>query len=268
MKTNYWIAACAVSLCTALSPLSAEESSTRNEDLKVFLSEMLSEDFLQLTAQQAIDTLKKEINPDDLVLQFRKALNEEETFAKFSNPYQSTFTDMEIATLRAIFETPVFKKLSKEGSEALISTFTAAQTVFMDLAQNYQASSPYTAEKSVVSYNVIEVTQDNFKEVVEQSYQPVIIDVYADWCSPCRRIAPLIGESSSRYPNIRFVKINIDEQADLASHYGVTRLPTILFLLPGNPKPVMTATGLLSQEALNAKIAKFEEMDQNRAPTN
>ncbi len=261
MKTNHWFAACAALICTALSPLSAEET-TRNEDLKVLLSEMLSENFLQITAQQAIETLEKEISADDLVEQFRKALEEEETFAKFSEPYSAIFTDDEIATLRSVFETPAFKKLSEEGTEALIANFETAQTVFMELAENYQASSAVTVEKTSVAYDITEVTEKNFNELVTQSYEPVIIDVYADWCSPCRRMAPIISEASSRYPNIRFVKLNIDEQPDLGKRFGVTRLPTILFLLPGNPQPVMKATGLLSSESFDKKINKFETMSQ------
>ncbi len=256
MNSPYWIASCTALFCTAFSPLPAEKSSTRTQDLKVLLHEMLSEDFLQLAAQQAIDALEKEIKPDELVEKFRDAIDDEATFAKFSDPYLTIFSDEEISILRSVFETPAFKKLSHEGTEALMANLEEAQTLFMDLAKNYQAVTPVASNFG----NVTEVTQDNFSEMVEQSKQPVIIDIYAEWCSACSKMAPVVAEASANYPNIRFVKINIDDQRDLANRYGVTHLPTILFLLPGNPKPVLKSTGVLSKNSFDAKIVQFQSM--------
>lgn len=62
----------------------------------------------------------------------------------------------------------------------------------------------------------------------------VIIDFYADWCGPCKRIAPVFVELDEKFPNILFLKVNVDEAEELAQGFEITSLPTFVFLDNGN----------------------------------
>lgn len=108
---------------------------------------------------------------------------------------------------------------------------------------------------------VLEVTENNYSSVVEQSQKPVIVDIYAPWCPPCRKMAPIFEEASVRYPDIRFAKIDSDAQPGLSERFNVKRLPTILFFLPGHSEPSMRFTGFLSEQALDDKISKLQKLN-------
>ncbi len=75
------------------------------------------------------------------------------------------------------------------------------------------------------------------KEINELSELPkhgiVVVDCFANWCGPCKRIAPLFVEIAGHFPTFQFVKANIDEAEDIAGHFSVTALPTFLFLRNG-----------------------------------
>jgi len=62
----------------------------------------------------------------------------------------------------------------------------------------------------------------------------VVIDFFADWCGPCKRVAPLFIELAKKFPNIVFLKVDVDSAEEVAEGFGVTALPTFLFLNKGN----------------------------------
>jgi thioredoxin len=61
----------------------------------------------------------------------------------------------------------------------------------------------------------------------------VILDFYADWCGPCKKLAPIFEELSNQYPNISFIKINTDKAEELAKKYDISALPSVLYLNDG-----------------------------------
>ena len=61
----------------------------------------------------------------------------------------------------------------------------------------------------------------------------VVIDFFADWCGPCKKLAPEFSQLSNKYENITFIKVDSDEAEDLAKHYEVSALPTVLFIKDG-----------------------------------
>ena len=74
------------------------------------------------------------------------------------------------------------------------------------------------------------VNGDNFKAEVEENEGLVVIDLFADWCGPCRMLAPVIDELASEYGDVKFCKINVDNSPELAAAFGVTSIPTVTFV--------------------------------------
>ena len=74
------------------------------------------------------------------------------------------------------------------------------------------------------------ITTENFKNEVEGFRGLSVIDLYADWCGPCRMLAPILEELEGEYPEINFCKINVDEQPELAKEFNVSSIPMIAFV--------------------------------------
>lgn len=80
---------------------------------------------------------------------------------------------------------------------------------------------------------VIKVTKDNFNKEVMESGEMVLLDFWATWCGPCRMIAPVIDEIAQEIPNVKIGKINVDEESELASQFGITSIPTLVVMKNG-----------------------------------
>ena len=74
------------------------------------------------------------------------------------------------------------------------------------------------------------VTKDNFKTEVEEHNGLVVIDLYADWCGPCRMLAPVLAELEGEYPDVKFCKINVDNDPELAKEFNVKNIPMVAFV--------------------------------------
>ena len=75
--------------------------------------------------------------------------------------------------------------------------------------------------------------ESNFNQLVLQSDLPVLVDFYADWCGPCRMIAPVLEELAKETPDARVVKVNVDQAPQLASRYGVSSIPNLMVFKDG-----------------------------------
>ncbi len=95
---------------------------------------------------------------------------------------------------------------------------------------------------------VITLTKENFEREALKSVRPVLIDFYADWCGPCRMMAPTVHEIAEEVPNITVAKINVDEQPELAQAYDVMSIPTLIVLENGAVKA--RATGVRPKAAI------------------
>ncbi len=96
-------------------------------------------------------------------------------------------------------------------------------------------------------------TDANFEEEALQSEIPVLVDFYADWCGPCKMIAPIIEQLSEEYDGkVKIGKVNTDDNRDLAGKYNVMSIPTLVFIKNG--EVVETITGALPKAALESKL--------------
>ncbi|NLI25452.1 MAG: thioredoxin [Bacteroidales bacterium] len=99
----------------------------------------------------------------------------------------------------------------------------------------------------------VEVTDTNFDQVVLQSDKPVMIDLWAEWCGPCRVIAPFVHEIAEEYQGKIVVgKMDVDENTQIPAKYGVRNIPTILFFKNG--KLVDKQVGAVPKHLLVGKI--------------
>ena len=86
-----------------------------------------------------------------------------------------------------------------------------------------------------MSDNVKEYTSDDFKSEVVESDSPVLVDFWAEWCGPCKVIAPVVEELATDYKGkIKFGKVNVDDNNMVASEYGVRSIPTLLIFKNGS----------------------------------
>lgn len=100
------------------------------------------------------------------------------------------------------------------------------------------------------------VNKDNFKTEVEESKELVVIDLYADWCGPCRMLAPTLDELEREYPNVKFCKINVDNDPELARIFKVQSIPFVA--LVKNNTFLDMSVGLVPKD----KIAKLIEANK------
>ena len=104
-----------------------------------------------------------------------------------------------------------------------------------------------------MSENIIYLTDDSFETEVLQSEQPVLVDYWADWCGPCKMIAPVLEEIAEEYEGkIKVAKLNIDENSGTPPKYGIRGIPTLMLFKGGEVEA--TKVGALSKSQLTAFI--------------
>ena len=81
-----------------------------------------------------------------------------------------------------------------------------------------------------------------------QADVPVLVDFYADWCGPCRMLAPVLQDISSERSNVKIVKVNVDEAEKVAQRFGIMSIPTLMFFKDG--KEVSKKVGLCSKDEI------------------
>jgi thioredoxin 1 len=97
------------------------------------------------------------------------------------------------------------------------------------------------------------VTESNFETEVLQSDKAVLVDFWAEWCGPCHAVAPVLDKIAAERPDeLKLVKVNIDEEQELAQRYGVMSIPTMILFKDG--EPAAAAIGALPKSALEQAL--------------
>jgi thioredoxin 1 len=104
-----------------------------------------------------------------------------------------------------------------------------------------------------VSEKILYLTDDTFEDEVLKSSAPVLVDYWAEWCGPCKMIAPILDEIASEYSGkIKVAKLNIDDNPQTPPKYGIRGIPTLMLFKDGNVEA--TKVGALSKSQLTAFI--------------
>ena len=101
---------------------------------------------------------------------------------------------------------------------------------------------------------ITEVTGENFSEEVKGCSDLVVIDFWAEWCGPCQMLSPIIDELSEEITDVKFCKINVDEQQDVAAKFDIYSIPTVIFIKNG--EAVDKSIGFVQKEELFERIEK------------
>ena len=104
-----------------------------------------------------------------------------------------------------------------------------------------------------MSEQILQLTDDSFEDDVIKSSSPVLVDYWAEWCGPCKMIAPILEEIASEYDGkITVAKLNIDDNPQTPPKYGIRGIPTLMLFKDGNVEA--TKVGALSKSQLTAFI--------------
>ncbi|MCA9375631.1 MAG: thioredoxin [Candidatus Doudnabacteria bacterium] len=104
-----------------------------------------------------------------------------------------------------------------------------------------------------MSDHIVDTTSANFEQDVLQSDKPVVVDFWAEWCQPCKMIAPVLEELAGENDSVKIVKVNIEEHGDLAQQHGVMSIPTLMVFKNGEKTNQLV--GVQSKEQILAAVA-------------
>lgn len=107
-----------------------------------------------------------------------------------------------------------------------------------------------------MSEKVVKLDSSNFDAEVMKSEIPVLVDFWAEWCSPCRMLSPTVDTIASDYEGrVKVGKVNIDENSSIAEQYGIMSIPTLILFSGG--KPAEKSVGLVSKTLLTNMLDKY-----------
>lgn len=103
---------------------------------------------------------------------------------------------------------------------------------------------------------MINLTKENFEAEVINQERLTVIDLYADWCGPCRMLAPILAELENEYSSVKFGKINVDEEPELAREFRVESIPMIAFVRDNTFLDL--SVGYVPKEKLASMIEQYK----------
>lgn len=102
------------------------------------------------------------------------------------------------------------------------------------------------------------LTKENFEDTIKNN-DIVLIDFWAEWCGPCRAFGPIFEEASSRHEDVKFVKVNTEQQRELAASFGVRSIPMVVAFR--EEIPIFGQPGMLPGEAIDNLVEQIKSLD-------
>lgn len=99
---------------------------------------------------------------------------------------------------------------------------------------------------------IINITKENFQSEVLNSDKKVLLDFWATWCAPCMMLSPIVDDVANEITSVKFGKVNVDEQAELAHAFGISSIPTLIVVQNG--KIIKQSVGLVSKDNIISLI--------------
>ncbi len=137
----------------------------------------------------------------------------------------------------------------------IIYNLTSNQAMQSNISENLVNTNTVTSvenNEEEEDMEIMKVSKENFEKEVLQSDKKVLIDFYADWCGPCKMLSPIVAEFAKENDTVKVVKINIDENEELAVQYGVMSIPTLVVVENGETKN--TSIGLISKSEIEELV--------------
>ncbi|MCW8896284.1 MAG: thioredoxin TrxC [Sulfurimonas sp.] len=121
---------------------------------------------------------------------------------------------------------------------------------------SYKKANCGKCKESLLDTKPIELTTDNFDEVVVNSDIPVIVDFWAPWCGPCKMMGPNFEKSAKNFPlKTLFTKVNTENEQNLGARFGIRSIPTLIIFKNG--KEAHRVSGALDENSLNNLVSQF-----------
>jgi thioredoxin 1 len=139
---------------------------------------------------------------------------------------------------------------------AALLAFAGIAVAYTAVNGNSEINTTNTGEKNMsmtqTKSPVLHANDSNFRNIVLDSNVPVLVDFYADWCGPCKRITPILEELAVECPSVKIVKINVEDSPNLAMEYGVNAIPSLKLFKNGRISG--EHVGLASKSDLRAML--------------
>jgi len=108
----------------------------------------------------------------------------------------------------------------------------------------------------MASTNVVTLSTGNFEQEVDKSTTPVLVDFWAEWCGPCKMLGPVLDElAEEKIGKVKVGKVNVDDNQELATRFGIRAIPTLLLFKGGQVKE--TIVGMTGKKDLEKKLAAY-----------